>query len=79
MKVIDNPFVTELKDKHGDSWYHQTVLEEKDKEIQRLQGIINELEVFIDKMSYTSVVDNPKKDLVKILLKRIDKEEDIDD
>lgn len=73
MKVIDNPFVTELKDKHGDSWYHQIVLEEKDKEIQRLQGIINELETYIDKMSYTSVVNNPKKDLVKIL-KRVDKE-----
>ena len=73
MKVIDNPFVTELKDKHGDRWYHQIILEEKDKEIQRLQGIINELETYIDKMSYTSVVDNPKKDLVKIL-KRVDKE-----
>lgn len=45
----------------------------QEQEIQRLQNIINELETYIDKMSYTSVVDNPKKDLVKIL-KRVDKE-----
>ena len=44
-----------------------------EQEIQRLNNIINELETYIDKMSYTSVVNNPKKDLVKIL-KRGDKE-----
>lgn len=45
----------------------------QDKEIERLQNIINELETYIDKMSYAPVVNNPKKDLAKIL-KRVDKE-----
>ena len=31
--------------------------------------IINEINKYIDKMSYAPVVDNPKKDLVKILKK----------
>ncbi len=34
--LADNPFITEMKDKNGDSWYHQIVLELKDKEINRL-------------------------------------------
>ena len=39
--LADNPFITEAKDKNGDSWYHQIILEEKDKEIERLNNIIN--------------------------------------
>ena len=40
---------------------------------EELEEIIKEIEIYIDKMSYAEVVDNPKKDLVKIL-KRSDKE-----
>lgn len=43
-------------------------------ENERLKNIIYELEEYINKMSFTSVVDNPKKDLIKILLKRVDNE-----
>lgn len=41
--LADNPFITEAKDKNGDSWYHQIVLELKDKEIERLKSIIKEV------------------------------------
>lgn len=43
------------------------------KKYQEAQDIIKAVENYIDKMSYAPVVDNPKKDLVKIL-KRVDKE-----
>ena len=39
---------------------------------EELKEIIKEIEVYVEKMSYAPVVDNPKKDLVKIL-KRGDK------
>lgn len=41
---------------------------------EQLEEIIKEIEKYVERMSYTSVVDNPKKDLVKIL-KRVDKSE----
>ena len=31
--LADNPFITEAKDKNGDSWYHQIILEKKEEEI----------------------------------------------
>lgn len=34
--LADSGFIMEMKDKNGDSWYHQIVLEEKEKEIARL-------------------------------------------
>jgi uncharacterized protein (UPF0332 family) len=40
---------------------------------EELEKIIKEIEIYVDKMSYADIVDNPKKDLVKIL-KRSDKE-----
>lgn len=40
---------------------------------EELEEIIKEIEIYVDKMSYADIVDNPKKDLVKIL-KRSDKE-----
>lgn len=39
---------------------------------EQLEEIIKEIEKYVEKMSYAPVVDNPKKDLVKIL-KRDDK------
>ena len=42
------------------------------KELFELQKDMKELRSYIDKMSYAEVVNNPKKDLVKIL-KRSDK------
>lgn len=41
---------------------------------QELEEIIKAIEEYVEKMSYAPVVDNPKKDLVKIL-KRVDKSE----
>lgn len=38
-------------------------------EIERLESITNELNKYIEKMSYADIVDNPKKDLQKILRK----------
>ena len=40
---------------------------------EELEQIIKEIEKYVEKMSYAEVVNNPKKDLVKIL-KRVDKE-----
>ena len=42
-------------------------------EIERLESTINQVDKYVDKMSYQDIVDNPKKDLQKIL-KRSDKE-----
>lgn len=33
--VVDDPFITEAKDKNGDRWYHQIVLEQKNKIIYK--------------------------------------------
>lgn len=38
-------------------------------EVEMKDSIIENLNNYIDKMSYASVVDNPKEDLVKILKK----------
>lgn len=38
-------------------------------ELFKLQKEMKELRSYIDKMSYADVVDNPKKDLIKILKK----------
>lgn len=38
-------------------------------EVERQDGIIEEVNNYIEKMSYSSIVDNPKKDLQKILKK----------
>ena len=36
---------------------------------EQLEEIIKEIEKYVEKMSYAPVVDNPKKDLIKILKK----------
>ena len=38
-------------------------------EIERLESTLNQVDKYIDKMSYCDIVDNPKKDLQKILRK----------
>lgn len=38
-------------------------------EIEKLENIIDNANKYIDKMSYCAIVDNPKKDLQKILRK----------
>ena len=43
-------------------------------EVEMKDSIIENLNNYIDKMSYASVVDNPKKDLQKILKKEIKNE-----
>lgn len=45
--LADNPFITEAKDKNGDSWYHQIILEKKDKEIEKLKSIIKEVREYV--------------------------------
>ena len=40
-----------------------------EREVEMKDSIIENLNNYIDKMSYASVVDNPKEDLVKILKK----------
>ena len=36
---------------------------------EELEEIIKQIEIYVEKMSYSSIVDNPKKDLQKILKK----------
>lgn len=38
-------------------------------ELEQLREIIKEIEKYLEKMSYLPIVDNPKKDLQKILKK----------
>ena len=38
-------------------------------EVERLENTLNQVDKYIEKMSYSSIVDNPKKDLQKILKK----------
>lgn len=38
-------------------------------EVERLESTINQVDKYVDKMSYEVIVDNPKKDLIKILRK----------
>ena len=38
-------------------------------EVERLESTISQANKYIEKMSYSSIVDNPKKDLIKILKK----------
>lgn len=49
---MDNGFITQMKDKNGDMWYHQVVIdtinENKDKMYQKLLLYSNELEDRID-------------------------------
>lgn len=48
-------------------------VEELISRVEYLERVVKELQDYVEKMSYASVIDNPKKDLVKIL-KRVDKE-----
>lgn len=41
--------------------------------VEYLERVVKELQDYVEKMSYCEIVNNPKKDLVKIL-KRVDKE-----
>ena len=38
-------------------------------EVERLESTINQVDKYVEKMSYQDIVDNPKKDLQKILRK----------
>lgn len=39
-------------------------------EVERLESIVNQVDKYVEKMSYADIVDNPKKDLQKILLRK---------
>lgn len=45
------------------------LLNKKDYEIERLNTTLNNIHNYIEKMSYCDIVDNPKKELVRILEK----------
>lgn len=49
--------------------YNIMQIEEMMIRIQHLENKIKEIENYVEKMSYCEVVDNPKKDLIKILKK----------
>ena len=38
-------------------------------EVERLENTVNQVDKYVNKMSYEVIVDNPKKDLQKILKK----------
>ena len=44
-------------------------IEQLEQENARLNAIINNIADYVNKMGFGSIVDNPKKDLVKILRK----------
>ena len=39
-------------------------------EVERQDNILEQVEGYVDKLSYQDIVDNPKKDLQKILEKK---------
>lgn len=43
------------------------ILKEQQQEIERLNTILNNIHNYIEKMSYCDIVDNPKKELSRIL------------
>lgn len=47
----------------------ESLLYRANKKVDRLEKKLKEAEDYINKMSYAEVVDNPKKDLIKILKK----------
>ena len=47
----------------------ESLLYRANKKVDRLEEKLKEIEKYVDKMSYADVVDNPKKDLIKILKK----------
>lgn len=44
-----------------------------EQENKRLNAILNNIHTYIEKMSYCDIVDNPKKELVRILEKESNK------
>ena len=56
--LADNPFITEMKDKNGDSWYHQIILELKDKEIEKLNIIINRIKSIYSSLCFSAPENN---------------------
>ena len=66
--LADNPFITEMKDKNGDSWYHQIILELKDKEIERLNNIINDIDRYIHNWKLEDIGEKTMLILNDILL-----------
>lgn len=40
---MNNGFITQMKDKNGDSWYHQIVVETQKEEIEELKAEIHDL------------------------------------
>lgn len=46
-----------------------TMFDYYQEEVQRLNAIISNIHTYIEKMSYCDIVDNPKKELSRILEK----------
>lgn len=69
---MNSGFITEMKDKNGDSWYHQIVVETQQEEIERLNNILKEIREYIkeNEKEYGSLEDNEK-----IILEILDKGE----
>lgn len=73
------PFYNSLNDRDKEFWMNcskEQLIDHLIGSIRNGEELLSRIEratEYIDKMSYASVVDNPKKDLVKIL-KRDDKE-----
>lgn len=73
------PFYNSLNDRDKEFWMNcskEQLIDHLIGSIRNGEELLSRIEratEYIDKMSYASVVDNPKKDLVKIL-KRVDKE-----
>ena len=47
----------------------ESLLYRANKKVDRLEEKLKEIEEYVDKMSFGDIVDNPKKDLIKILKK----------
>lgn len=66
--------IKSIKEKKYDTYQEDDITSTENyngitKELFELQKDMKELRSYIDKMSYAEVVNNPKKDLIKILKK----------
>jgi cell division protein FtsB len=72
VSVIENSieiYKNMAKARTQDCINYQQEIEQLKQENERLKTIINNIHAYIEKMSYCEIVDNPKKELSRILEK----------
>lgn len=75
MSIVDSGFITEMKDKNGDSWYHQIVLETAQEENKRLNKNIKELEILVECLYLKVTLNQEQEELLNKIIGGVIKSE----